>query len=225
MFIFGSYSNIVYAEESNKFVISDAEFTELIMNGEMVKEDNAYSFTKTTVYNSLVKDSMNNYYIIQNKLIIIPVTKEGEKNLESILTARVNNSTTLHQSDAAGCLTANLTIYWAVGNANNKETAILKSINGGFSAQGSGSYVGSNVYITNQEVTLGTTGFSPNGFKQQSITYNPSISTRSFSYNAPSNWTPVYAESEIAEVGAYYSITLTRGSSSWRCSISNNVGF
>ncbi len=225
MFIFATHSNIAYAKESSESAISDAEFTDLIMNGVMEKEDDAYSFTKTTVYNSLAKDSMNNRDIVQDKLIIIPVTEEGEKNLENILAARANNSTTLYQSDAAGCLTANLTIYWAVGTANNRETALLKSINGGFSAQGSGSYVGSNVYITSQEVTLGTTGFSPNGLKQQAVTYNPSVSTRSFSYNAPSSWVPVFTESEVAEVGAYYSITLTRGSSSWLCSISNNVKF
>lgn len=223
--IFSANSSVVCAKENIESVISDAKFTELFREGLMVKEDNAYSFTKTAVFNSLAKDSQSNQQIIQDKLIIIPITDEGKKNLEELLAARANNSTTLYQSDVAGCISANLTIYWAVGTANGKETAILKSVSGGFSAQGSGSYVGSNVYVTGQEVTMGTSGITTSGPKSQSSTKNPDVSTRSFSYNAPSSWIPVYAESNVATVGAYYNVTLTRGSSSWPCTISNNVGF
>lgn len=164
-------------------------------------------------------------------LVLIPYTVEAKENLPKIIKdvkimRASGGSNTKYGTDSAGCVSATLTVSYDSYTKNGKEYAFLKNVSGGFTGAGSGNIIASGVSVVGNNVTYGQSGINTSGlFKSQSKTYNIGNSSRSFSVSPPSNWVAVASESQVAKVGATYTITLKRGTGNWNCTIVNNLSF
>ncbi|MDE7433050.1 MAG: hypothetical protein K2N34_14210 [Lachnospiraceae bacterium] len=217
----------VFAEELSDeapSVLTDAVKEEVIQNGEWrANEDGSYSFILTKTDVPFSRSSASSHTSINYTLI--PITEEAEENLDRIFQeARSGGSKKLTNSDEAGCVSAYSIINWNDKKENAREYVYLTSVSGGYSAEGSGSYISSGVSVSAQSLRVGQTGFTAEGYKTQYKDFTISTSSRSYSYSS-SNWSgflPVESTSEKSIMGSYYVITLKRGTSTWNCEISNN---
>lgn len=222
-----AYGTTLFAAESKAGmtdVLTESIKEEVIQNGEWrANSDGSYSFILKKEDNSLSRSSVTNNTSINYTLI--PITEEAKANLDKAYqVARSGGSRTLTDSDAAGCVSAYSIINWTDKTENAREYVYLTSVSGGYSAEGSGSYISSGVSVSAHKVTVGQSGFTTNGYKSQNKTFDIGTSARSFSYGS-SNWSgflPVESSSGSSNMGAYYVITLKRGTSTWACEISNN---
>lgn len=169
------------------------------------------------------RSNVNEYTKVNYTLI--PLTEEAEENLaQAYQIARSGGSKEITAVDESQYVSAYTTINWTDVSVGPRNYVYLTSVTGGFSAEGTGAYIASGVRVNKQEITIGQTGFTAEGFKNQYT--SPAIETnvRSFSYGSSnfSNWLPVDSDSGETNMGIYYVITLTRGTSTWTCEISNN---
>lgn len=211
--------NVYAAEQINTFDCQE----NIIRDGICVEnEDGSYTFTMMTESKARSNNAIEK---VQETYTIIPMTDEAKENLK-IAVENVRSSggtTTLTDSDTAGCVSAYCTISWNSYTSNNREYLYLTSISGGYTAEGSGSYIASGVSVSEQTVTFGQSGFSADGNTvTQNTTKNIGTTARSFSYSIPSDWEPIAEDGKYAIMGANYVITLKRGTSTWTCDILNN---
>lgn len=218
------------ASENNE--ISDTEKTKIIQQGEVNYNtaDGSYTFTLVESTNNANNTRSSITEFTSTTLIIIPVTEEADENLPELINelraARAGGSNTVYDSDAAGCVSASLTINYSTTTTNGKDYVSLTSISGGYTADGTGSIISGGVLVSSNSITYGASGVTTSGKKvTQSKTYDPGKASRSFSITPPSTWVSVAAESEVAVVGANYTITLKRGTGSWTCYLENNLSF
>lgn len=116
------------------------------------------------------------------------------------------------------------TVYFTEQVINNHEYIKIDRVTGGiYSQTGSGSYVGSGTYITDNVLTIGQTGIATDGWlHEQNRTIDYSNSTRTFTAYPYSSWLPVANVSQ-SDVGCYYHVQLTHGGSTWSVDLSNNI--
>lgn len=219
MLTFIQGGSVYAADKTNAF---DCQ-KDIIRNGVCVEnKDGSYSFTMVTENETTSSNVTEN---VQKTYTIIPVTDEAKENLK-LAVEKVRSSggtTTLTDSDTAGCVSAYCTISWDSYTSNNRKYLYLTGISGGYTAEGSGSYIASGISVSEQTVTFGQSGFSTDGNTvTQNTTKNIGTSSRSFSYSIPSDWKPIAEDGKYAIMGANYIITLKRGTSTWTCDILNN---
>ncbi len=223
----------VFAQTTNySDTLTDIEKIELIQYGDCTYDaaNGTYTFTMQQNTPALRSANIGDRKIVQTSYIIIPITEDAKKNLpiaiKEIKLRGSGGENTVFGSDSAGCVDASLTITYDQKTKNGKDYVYLKNINGGYSAEGRGSNVGSGVSVTGNSVSYGQSGIDMNGrAKSQNKMYSVGTSNRNFSITPPSSWVPVAGESNVATVGATYTIKLKRGSSSWNCLITNNLSF
>ena len=215
------FGTSAYASEPNND-LSEVEKNNVINNGDCQKnEDGSYSF----VFKSSVRDSRAKILTVDSEQLIytiIPTTEEAEKNLDNAISLlRAGGSKELTKSDTAGCVSAYSVINWTNTTISGRSYVYLTSVSGGYSAEGSGSYISSGVTVTDHKVSIGQSGFvSGGGYDTQNTTKDIGTSKRSYSYSV--NWTPVEDTSGKTLMGTNYVITLKRGTSTWNCEINNN---
>lgn len=211
-------------ENESNSELADVVKEEVIKYGEWREnEDGSYSFLLTKTIQPFSRNSISSHTSINYTLI--PITDEAKENLErAFQEARSGGSKKLTDSDEAGCVSAYSIINWSDKKENAREYVYLTSVSGGYSAEGNGSYISSGVSVSAQDLRVGQTGFTTDGYRTQNKDFVISTSSRSYSYSS-SNWSgflPVESSSEKSIMGSYYVITLKRGTSTWTCEISNN---
>ncbi|WP_411678117.1 hypothetical protein [Caproicibacter sp.] len=147
--------------------------------------------------------------------------------INDLLEAISANGGSLERSKSDGSYSATITtkVYYTEYEYNGRQYYGVDKAIGYLDGDGTGAYLGSNVYIVDNYATIGQEGYVPNGtVHSSSHTYNLSNSTRNWTYNTPSSWEnyPV-ADSGSNYAGANYFVTLQRGSESWDLKLSNDI--
>lgn len=109
----------------------------IIRDGKCVeREDGSYCFS--LISEEKIKDNIEQK--TQINYVLIPTTEEAKTNLHNAITKLKSSggSTTLNDSDTAGCVSAYCTINWNSYTLNKKTYLYLTGISGGYTAQGSG---------------------------------------------------------------------------------------
>lgn len=220
----GQENEITYNE------LSESLINEVIQSGEWVaNEDGSYSFILTKQNALITKGARSNNNITEKSRInytLIPITQEAKRNLDNAFrTVQAGGSKELTANDSAYYVSAYSIINWQCTTINSRDYVYLTSVSGGYSAQGNGSYIASGVTVTEQDVTMGQTGFTSAGtYQSQNMSKKIDVKSRSYSYDSSnfSNWLPVESTSGKSIMGSNYVITLQRGTSSWTCEITNN---
>lgn len=215
--------SVLATEKPVPDTLTDSLKEEVIQNGEWIEnDDGSYSIILKKEANSLLRSN-----VIYNSSInytLIPVTEEAKENLDNIYQiARSGGSKELTNTDIAGTVSAYSIINWSDKKENMREYVYLTSVSGGYSAEGSGSYISSGITVSSHTVKVGQSGFTADGYKSQYKDYDIGSSVRSYSYNVSGlGFLPVESTSGKSDMGTYYVITLKRGNSTWNCEISNN---
>lgn len=156
---------------------------------------------------------------------LIPLNETAEEELAAAYqTARSGGSKELTNNDSAYYVSAYTVISWEDVTVNSREYVTLTGVSGGYTAQGSGSYIASGVTVDSHTVTIGQSGKTLNNTNNSTISDSLSTSARTFSYSSSTfaDWDPVWKTDSYTIMGATYVITLKRGTSTWTCEIVNN---
>ncbi len=113
-----------------------------------------------------------------------------------------------------------MTVVFEDGSALKGSTRRVTRCYGGVQAAGSGTSIGSNVYMTQQRLTYGADGQDPTGTVVSSTDKYPSPGARTFSYSTVTPW--VYTSS-YKNLGATFTVYFKRGTSTWHKTLDNNI--
>lgn len=170
------------------------------------------------------EDAIKNEVKTNVKMVALEGTADDLLTYASIIKEN-NGSVERSESDNLPMATITTRVYYTKYTySDGKEYYGINKVTGKIVGAQSGSYLGSNTYITKNRANIGQEGFTPSGYRSNSSPYEPSVSTRSWTFTAPSSWKnyPV-ADSSSNVIGCYYYITLTRGSESWKIELTNNI--
>lgn len=115
-------------------------------------------------------------------------------------------------------------IYFTEVVYNGKDYVKLTKVKGGVysSTSPTGSHVGDHIYINDNDLTIGQTGITTNGYRTQTRNFNFSNSVRSFTKYPYSSWLPV-ANVPQSTIGAFYSVEFRGRGQTWTVNLSNNI--
>lgn len=209
--------------------ISSEQIDDVLRTGKEIdcsKQYVVFSKTETGIANrnrNIPAEASNVVNKVQTNVELISL----DGKVGDLLDAISANGGSLERSKSDGSYSATITtrVYYTEYEQNGKQYYGVDKAVGNLEGDGTGSYLGSNVYIVDNYATIGQEGYVPNGtVHSSSHTYNLSNSTRSWTYSTPSSWKnyPV-ADSSSNHAGANYFITLQRGSKSWELKLSNDV--
>ena len=143
--------------------------------------------------------------------------QEKPEKVGSMSTASTQGSKTEDDSDASGSLTATLTIEYSRRTDSYGSYVKLTNVSGGYTRSDR------QVRVIDQLVEYGCIGRES---VSQSDYYTPTSS--SWSVSTPSDWVYVEVLGMMTNVGATYTLELTRSSTSdytWTLSINNSLYF
>lgn len=217
---------MAHAEENESYDALERR-EEIIANGICTEnEDGSYTFTLRNENVRQARGLTLETEHAQMSYTIIPTTDSAKEELDiEVQNLRSGKTSTLTDSDSAGCISAYNTIAWNTTTSNSKTYMYLTSVSGGYTGDGSGSYISSGVTVSEQTVAYGQSGFTPSGkYKTQNDFKDIGTSVRSYSFTPSSSWEAIAGiESEYAQFGATYTITLKRNNSTWVCEIVNII--
>lgn len=209
--------------------ISSEQIDDVVRTGKMIDFSDQYvvfSKTETAIASrnhNMLAEASNVVNKVQTNVELISLDGKVGDLLDSISA----NGGYLDRSKSDGSYSATITtrVYYTEYEQSGRQYYGVDKVVGNLEGDGTGSYLGSNVYIVGNYATIGQEGYVPNGTVHSSRhTYNLSKSTRSWTYRTPSSWKnyPV-ADSSSNHAGANYFVTLKRGSKSWDLYLSNDI--
>lgn len=225
--------DIQNSSEQNPIALENDSITydmidSVIKNGKIIAiSDNEMDFSMTESINTVQtrgKGIIENEIKTNVKIIALEGTVDDLLSYASIIKEN-DGSVERSESDNLPMATITTRVYYTKYTySDGKEYYGINKVTGRIVGAQSGSYLGSNTYITKNYAHIGQEGYTPSGYRSNSSPYEPSVSTRSWTFTAPSSWKnyPV-ANSSSNAVGCYYYITLTRGSESWKIELTNNI--
>lgn len=154
----------------------------------------------------------------RESVVLIPSetssAEEIMENIDTFLTSRAAGNKYEEEYDNSFSVKLYTTIYYTRKTESGKDLIKLTKVTGGCSV------IDTFVVVTKQAITVGS--FS-HGSGNQHQTFYPTGST--FSYNTPSNWKYVEDDPILSTAGAYYELTMKRGSAtgSWTYGMKNYI--
>ena len=154
----------------------------------------------------------------RESVVLIPSetssAEEIMENIDTFLTSRAAGNKYEEEYDNTLSVKLYTTIYYTRKVESGKDYIKLTRVTGGITD------IDSFISVTKQVVTLGCFSRAVGNQRQ---TFYPTSS--SFSYNAPSTWKYVEDDPLLSTAGAYYEVTLKRGSAtgSWTYGIKNYI--
>lgn len=228
------HSNGVSAYTSQKEVHINRSFlgdnVRAKKEGEICKKVKEEYGVKNTVKDTFTKASSSGEEHIREQILELDLTKISNdstiaENVKNMFGVQVVNADTLSmtktKTDITVVVKIKLTVKYVLSTYNGLEYVRITKATGSLIGLGSNGGLESGVSIVSNKYTVGVNGFTKkNGWKQYSKNGTSENKAGAKWVFEPSGWKAV-ASGASAVVGAYQTVKLNRGNSTWTVKIEN----